>query len=103
MNTMSCANDLLKFLESQKFSTVMADPPWRFTNRTGKIAPEHKRLARYPTMTLEDICALPVSDYLEDRAHCYLWVLYSLKVAGHVSMGIHLQVKYHLAQNPQRR
>ena len=39
----------------------MADPPWRFTNRTGKVAPEHKRLARYPTMTVDDICALPVA------------------------------------------
>lgn len=66
--------DLQGFLEERKFSTILADPPWRFTNRTGKMAPEHKRLARYPTMTLEDICGLPVADHLEDRAHCYLWV-----------------------------
>jgi len=67
-------DELRKFLDSQKFATVMADPPWRFTNRTGKIAPEHKRLSRYPTMTLEDICSLPVAEHLEDTAHCYLWV-----------------------------
>lgn len=66
--------DLQHFLGDLKFATVMADPPWRFTNRTGKVAPEHKRLARYPTMTLDDICALPVADHLEDTAHCYLWV-----------------------------
>ena len=66
--------DFRAFLGGKRFSTVMADPPWRFTNRTGKVAPEHKRLARYPTMTLEDICALPVAEHLEDRAHCYLWV-----------------------------
>uniref|UniRef100_UPI003B5234C1 MT-A70 family methyltransferase n=1 Tax=Roseovarius indicus TaxID=540747 RepID=UPI003B5234C1 len=66
--------DLRKFLNGEKFGTVMADPPWRFTNRTGKIAPEHKRLARYPTMTLDEICELPVAEHLEDRAHCYLWV-----------------------------
>ncbi|MCG6111532.1 MAG: MT-A70 family methyltransferase [Paracoccus sp.] len=71
---MSAADDLKKFLGEDKFSTVMADPPWRFTNRTGKIAPEHKRLARYPTMELDEICALPVAKHLEDRAHCYLWV-----------------------------
>ena len=52
----------------------MADPPWRFTNRTGKVAPEHKRLARYPTMDLDDICNLPVTDHLAETAHCYLWV-----------------------------
>jgi len=68
------SQDLRGFLQGQKFATLMADPPWRFTNRTGKIAPEHKRLARYPTMNLADICSLPVGEYMEDRAHCYLWV-----------------------------
>lgn len=55
------------------FRTVLADPPWRFTNRTGKVAPEHRRLDRYDTMTLRDICAIPVSDVLADAAHLYLW------------------------------
>ena len=32
---------------------------WRFQNRTGKMAPEHKRLRRYPTMSFEDIAAMP--------------------------------------------
>lgn len=73
-NEKSAADELATFLDGQKFATVMADPPWRFTNRTGKIAPEHKRLARYPTMTLDDICNLSVSDHMEDTAHCYLWV-----------------------------
>lgn len=68
------SRDLRQFLSGQKFATVMADPPWRFTNRTGKVAPEHKRLARYQTLDLEDICNLPVTDHLEDTAHCYLWV-----------------------------
>ncbi len=68
------STDLQNFLDGQKFATIMADPPWRFTNRTGKVAPEHKRLARYPTMDLQDICDLPVADCLEDTAHCYLWV-----------------------------
>jgi N6-adenosine-specific RNA methylase IME4 len=68
------SQDLRQFLDGQKFATIMADPPWRFTNRTGKVAPEHKRLARYPTMDLDDICDLPVAEHLEDTAHCYLWV-----------------------------
>jgi N6-adenosine-specific RNA methylase IME4 len=59
-------------LEGQ-FFTVLADPPWRFANRTGKMAPEHKRLRRYRTMSREEICALPVADHLTDAAHCYLW------------------------------
>ncbi len=68
------AQDLRDFLKQDRFGTVLADPPWRFVNRTGKVAPEHKRLSRYPTLTTDDICALPVADSLMDRAHCYLWV-----------------------------
>lgn len=56
------------------FKTVLADPPWRFTNRTGKVAPEHRRLDRYSTMDLKEICALPVSDVVAKDAHLYLWV-----------------------------
>ena len=53
---------------------VLADPPWRFTNRTGKAAPEHARLYRYPTMDLAGICGLPVERITAGRAHLYLWV-----------------------------
>lgn len=70
----TAAKDLLSLANNEKFSTILADPPWRFTNRTGKMAPEHKRLNRYDTMTLEDICALPVEETAADRAHLYLWV-----------------------------
>lgn len=70
----SAATDLLSFADNRKFKTILADPPWRFINRTGKMAPEHKRLARYPTMTTKDICQLPVTDVAEAAAHLYLWV-----------------------------
>ena len=52
----------------------MADPPWRFQNSTGKVAPEHRRLSRYGTMSLKEIKALPVSDIARETAHLYLWV-----------------------------
>lgn len=56
------------------FKTVYADPPWQFKNRTGKVAPEHRRLDRYSTMTLDAIKALPVADHVAKDAHLYLWV-----------------------------
>jgi N6-adenosine-specific RNA methylase IME4 len=58
----------------QKFSTILADPPWRFTNRTGKVAPEHRRLSRYDTMSIDDICALDVEGLAAKNSHLYLWV-----------------------------
>jgi N6-adenosine-specific RNA methylase IME4 len=75
-------DDLLCFAGGQKFHTIMADPPWRFQNRTGKIAPEHKRLNRYETMTTEDICALPVAELAADPSHLYMWVPNALLPEG---------------------
>ena len=68
------ATDLLRYAGTNKFATILADPPWQFINKTGKIAPEHKRLKRYSTLPLNDIKALPVADMLEDAAHLYLWI-----------------------------
>jgi len=68
------SSDLLGFAAGKRFRTIMADPPWRFQNSTGKVAPEHKRLSRYGTLTLEDIKALPVASIAQDPAHLYLWV-----------------------------
>ena len=56
------------------FKTILADPPWRFTNRTGKVAPEHKRLDRYSTLELGAIAAMDVASCAADTAHLYLWV-----------------------------
>lgn len=64
------------------FSTVLADPPWRFTNRTGKVAPEHHRLGRYGTMSLDEIKSLPVPSVLAKNAHLYLWVPNALLPEG---------------------
>jgi N6-adenosine-specific RNA methylase IME4 len=64
------------------FATVLADPPWRFQNRTGKVAPEHKRLSRYDTMTPKEIAALPVPEIVAPRSHLYLWVPNALLADG---------------------
>jgi N6-adenosine-specific RNA methylase IME4 len=56
-----------------RFKTILADPPWRFQNSTGKVAPEHRRLRRYQTMSLEDICDLPITEHTDPAAHLYLW------------------------------
>ncbi len=64
------------------FKTVLADPPWRFTNRTGKVAPEHRRLDRYSTLEVDDICRVGVSSVVADSAHLYLWVPNALLPEG---------------------
>ena len=67
-------NNLLQHCKDKKYCTIYADPPWRFHNRTGKVAPEHKRLNRYETMTLKEIMSLPVENISADKSHLYLWV-----------------------------
>lgn len=79
---MNASDDLLHFIGNKKFSTILADPPWQFQNRTGKMAPEHKRLTRYPTLKLQQIKDLPIEAIAEDRAHLYLWVPNALLAEG---------------------
>ena len=80
--TLGRAQTSLTFPKSQRFGAVLADPPWRFANRTGKMAPEHKRLLRYSTMSHEEILKLPVSDLSLDQSHLYLWVPNALILQG---------------------
>lgn len=66
----------------RRFPTVLADPPWQFQNRTGKVAPEHRRLSRYSTMSLDAIKDLPIASACEATAHLYLWVPNALLPEG---------------------
>ena len=68
------SENLLSFCGDKRYSTIYADPPWRFQNRTGKVAPENKKLNRYETMSLADIMALPVEQVAAAKSHLYLWV-----------------------------
>ena len=76
------AQDLFARHGDKRFKTILADPPWQFQNRTGKMAPEHKRLSRYGTMKLDDILCLPVANLADDTAHLYLWVPNALLPEG---------------------
>jgi N6-adenosine-specific RNA methylase IME4 len=76
------AADDLRTQNFEPFGTILADPPWRFMNRTGKMAPEHKRLSRYPTMSNEDIMDLPIKELALPKSHLYLWVPNALIVEG---------------------
>jgi len=66
------ADSILKSVTG-KYGTILIDPPWRFANRTGKMAPEHKRLHRYSTMSFDEIAALPVGRLAAEKSHLYLW------------------------------
>jgi N6-adenosine-specific RNA methylase IME4 len=75
------SEDLLSKVQGS-YSTILVDPPWQFQNRTGKMAPEHKRLLRYPTMELKEIIDLPISKLAAAKSHLYLWVPNALLQEG---------------------
>ncbi|MGI8914087.1 MAG: MT-A70 family methyltransferase [Chloroflexota bacterium] len=80
---MSNATESLRaFASGRRFATILADPPWRFANRTGKMAPEHRRLSRYGTMDLAAIASLPVPELSLPESHLYLWVPNALIIEG---------------------
>lgn len=79
---MSAPQSLLALAGTSTFSTILADPPWQFQNRTGKMAPEHRRLNRYSTMSLPEIMSLPVGQIAAPTSHLYLWVPNALLPEG---------------------
>ena len=66
-------DEIVQDLNGKKFGTILADPPWQFMNRTGKVAPEHGRLRRYSTLNTDEIASIPVGSLAEDKSHLYLW------------------------------
>jgi N6-adenosine-specific RNA methylase IME4 len=79
---MNINSDFLIDTKGSKYKTILADPPWQFQNRTGKIAPEHRRLSRYGTLDLSEIMSLPVQKIVGEMAHLYLWVPNALLPEG---------------------
>jgi N6-adenosine-specific RNA methylase IME4 len=78
----SVGKSLIATTNGTQFGTILADPPWRFSNRTGKMAPEHRRLMRYETMTMQEIRELPVAQVAANPSHLYLWVPNALILEG---------------------
>jgi hypothetical protein len=84
----SVAEDFSVKIGKKRFSTILADPPWQFDNRTGKMAPEHKRLSRYTTLSFKEIMEIPVASVADNPAHLYLWVPNALLPQGGMFFGL---------------
>jgi N6-adenosine-specific RNA methylase IME4 len=63
-------NDLSVLLgEDAKFHTILADPPWAYSNQGTRAATGK----HYKTMSIDDICSMPILQLTEDAAHLHLW------------------------------
>jgi len=82
MSEPTAAQSFIEQCRGLDCGAILADPPWQFSNRTGKIAPEHRRLSRYSTLTLDEIKAIPVHLAGAASSHLYLWVPNALLAEG---------------------
>jgi N6-adenosine-specific RNA methylase IME4 len=74
MSSTDTAQSFENEVSGKKFHTILADPPWSFFNRTGRVSPENKKHYHYPTLSLEEIMKIPVQQCLIEPSHLYLWV-----------------------------
>ncbi len=63
------ANSLHSLVGLSGFRVIVADPPWSYRN----AGVEGSAAGEYPTMTTDDICAMPVSGVAHDDAVLLLW------------------------------
>lgn len=60
------------FNTKNKYGVIYADPPWRYNDRRCQGNAEY----HYPTMSVEEICALPVKELASDNCVLFIWSTY---------------------------
>jgi N6-adenosine-specific RNA methylase IME4 len=70
-HTEMCAvSDLYELIKAgKKYKTVLADPPWAYSNQATRAATDN----HYNTLSIEEICQLPVARLADESAHLHLW------------------------------
>lgn len=67
--------------EKKKYGIIYADPPWNYRvyskKGLGRSAESH-----YPTMSIEDICALPVGEIAADNCALFMWITFPCLYEG---------------------
>jgi len=61
------------------YGTIVADPPWRFVTAATKVDPGKQ----YSTLTISEICEMPVVDLAARDAHLWLWAVNGLMSEAH--------------------
>src|SRR5690348_5985532 len=75
---MMTSDKQLPALPTDKYATLLADPPWDVLQVGGNRGANH----HYELMTVEGIAALPVKHVVADSAHLWLWVTNATVFAG---------------------
>lgn len=66
-----------------KYRCIVIDPPWPIQKIEREVRPMQGQVLDYPTMTIDEIAALPVLEQADpDGSHIYLWVTHKYLPAG---------------------
>lgn len=79
---MTLFDDFLAFAAKREFATIVANPPWLVSGKTGVAEEREYSRLRYPGVRLEELLCLPVFRAAAENAHLYLWVPSWLLVEG---------------------
>lgn len=62
-------------IKKRKYTIIYADPPWNFGSRLkhSRNGSQHRITEQYPTMRIEEICALPIDNLSKDNAILFIW------------------------------
>ena len=58
-------------LPDGKYAVIVSDPPWSYGARAEDVT--HRAANPYPSMSIEEICAMPVESIAADNAILWLW------------------------------
>jgi N6-adenosine-specific RNA methylase IME4 len=73
MSILETTNDPQK-----KYKIILADPPWRFGNKKTGGGMKSGAESHYRTMSLENICSMPINDIAEDDCVLFMWWVASM-------------------------
>jgi N6-adenosine-specific RNA methylase IME4 len=68
----------------ERFNVLYADPAWKYDQEKTGGSFTSGAAQKYPTMSLEELCALPVKQILERDAVCFLWVTSPMDLEGRI-------------------
>ena len=61
-------------MKTKKYSIIYADPPWRYSAKNVQGSAEN----HYPTMSIEELCALPVEELAAQDSVLFLWATFPM-------------------------
>lgn len=65
----------LQAMPGEKYRILLCDPPWRYGDQQHSTTEQNTVLeTHYPTMTISELCEMPIKTICEENAVLFLWV-----------------------------